>query len=129
MLRIDELAYDPEFVQTITRLRPTTTTSTGGLAANSYATASVIGCVQPLRDTDAQLLPEGVRLADCQAFWTADDVSIGDGVTQNPDLLQIGGVNYRVIHQQDYRVNGYIRVIVARYPAGTVPAPAGGGTP
>ena len=126
MFDVGALVADPDFTQTITRLRPTTTSTIGG-ATTTYGTpTAIVGCVQPLRDADAQLLPEGTRLADCQVVYTAGDVRLGDAVTQEPDILVIGGVRYRVIHEQDYRQNGYVRVIVSRYPVGTIPS---GGTP
>ena len=115
MISVAELAYDPDFVQTITRLRPTTTVAKEGVASNTYASASVVGCVQPPNDDDVKLLPEGTRLSDCVAFFTLDDVSIGDGASQLPDLLVVDSKKYRIIHVDNFSANGYSRFIAARY--------------
>jgi hypothetical protein len=115
MISVAELAHDPDFVQTITRLRPTTTLTKEGLAGSTYTSLDVIGSVQPPNDDDIKLLPEGVRLSDCTAFFTNDDVSAGDGASQLPDILQVGGKNYRIIHVDNFSQNGYSRFIAERY--------------
>lgn len=121
MISVAELAYDPDFVQTITRFRAITTLGQEGVAGNTYSTASVVGCVQPPSDDDAKLLPEGVRLSDCMAFYTLDDVSAGDGASQLPDILQVSGKNYRILSIDNYASKGYSRFIAHRYPPGAIP--------
>ncbi len=116
---VSELMGDPDFVSTITRRRPTTTLVNEGEAVQAYADAQVIGSVQPAKTSDAQFLPEGVRLSDTVAFFTAADVSAGSGVDQLPDLLIIGSITYKILHLQDFRANGYVRAVALRLPAGT----------
>ena len=121
MIDVSELQGDPDFAQTIVRLRPTTTYAHEGVAGSTTTSASVVGCVQPPGDDEVKLLPEGVRLADCIAFYTNGDVSAGDGASQLPDILQWQGKSFRVLYKTDWSQNGYVRFIAHRYPAGATP--------
>jgi hypothetical protein len=117
MINVVELLTDPDFTRTITRRRPTTTLGYEGEAANTYGTAtSVVGSVQPAKLSDVQFLPEGARLSDTMAFFTAADVSAGNGRSQLPDILIDGAQTYRVLHLEDFRLNGYVRVLALRVP-------------
>lgn len=107
---------------TFTRLRPATTYSREGEAANTYSSTSLRGIVQPAATTDANLLPEGVRISDVQAVYTAGDVSAGN-YGQLADIVQYGGISYRVLHVQDFSPHGLKKVLAQRYEAGEVPAP------
>jgi hypothetical protein len=127
VINLARLTTSPRFTRQITRWRPTTTLANEGEATSTYASAMVLGSLQPSKDADVNLLPEGVRLSDCLAFYTSGDVQAGDGATQLPDILQVDAFYYRVLHLQDFRANGYVRVIALRYPAGTIPVPPAGG--
>jgi hypothetical protein len=105
---------------TFTRLRPTTTYAKEGEASNTYASVSLAGIVQPAATTDANLLPEGVRVSDVQAFFTSDDVGVG-GPEQLPDILQFGGFSYRVLHVQDFGAHGLRKALAQRFAAGELP--------
>ena len=37
------------------------------------------------------------------------------GASQLPDILQVGGKNYRIIHVDNFSQNGYSRFIAERY--------------
>jgi hypothetical protein len=106
---------------TFTRKRPTTVLANYGLAASSYTPATLTGIVQAAATADAQLLPEGVRLSDIQAFFTAGEISPGDGVTTLPDLLvDASGAEYRVLHVQDFGQHGMVKALAQRiYPGAT----------
>ena len=117
MIDVSELMADPDFVSSLYRLRPTSTVAKEGEVTNTYTSSTIIGCVQDPCPVDVALLPEGVRLVDAKVVFTAADVSPGDS-DQLPDLLQIKTESYRVLHVQDFRDNGYVRVLAQRYPAG-----------
>lgn len=124
-MRIDvsDLLIDGDLgATTFTRLRPTTTYAKEGEASSTYASTSLAGIVQPAATTDANLLPEGVRISDVQAFYTSGDVTVGSA-SQLPDVLQCGGVNYRVLHVQDFGQHGLRKALAQRYEAGDVPVP------
>lgn len=126
-INVAELMTDADFgATTFTRRRPTTTQTahSEGEAANSYASATLTGIVQPAATTDANLLPEGVRVVDVQAFFTTSDLSAGDGKTQLPDFIQYSGQTFKVLHVQDFSQHGYRRALAQRLTTGTV---AGGG--
>ena len=126
-INVAELMTDPDFgATTFTRRRPTTTqvAHSEGEAANSYGSTSLTGIVQPAATTDAKLLPEGVSIADVQAFFTTGDLSVGDGKTQLPDLIQYASQTFKVLHVQDFSQHGYRRALAQRLTTGTV---AGGG--
>ena len=123
MIDVSELMADPDFVSSLYRLRPTSTVAKEGEVTNTYASSTIIGCVQDPCPVDVDLLPEGVRLVDAKVVFTAADVSPG-GSDQLPDLLQIKTESYRVLHVQDFRDNGYVRVLAQRYPAGDYIEPA-----
>jgi hypothetical protein len=116
-INVSELLTDPDFTRTISRRRPTSSLANEGEATNTYGTAtSVVGAVQPAKLSDVQFLPEGARLSDTMAFFTAADVSAGDGRSQLPDMLIDGTATYRVLHLEDFRNNGYVRVLALRVP-------------
>jgi hypothetical protein len=79
------------------------------------------GIIQPAATADAQLLPEGVRLSDVQAFFTAGDISPGDGEGVAPDLLvDDAGNAYRVLHVQAFDKHGMTKALAQRLFPGTV---------
>ena len=126
-MRIDvsDLMSDPDLGgTTFTRRRPTTAVSTMGEASSSYTDTTMKGIVQPAATADAVLLPEGVRLSDVQAFFTAGDISVGDGKTTLPDVLvDAGGNSYRAIHVQEFGAHGMTKALAKRIFPGTPPAP------
>jgi hypothetical protein len=126
-MRVDvsELMSDPDLgLTTFTRKRPTTTLANAGLAATTYTdTYNIPGIIQPAATKDAQYLPEGTRLSDAQAFFTAStDLSPGDGEAQLSDVLvDDGGLQYRVLHVQAFDKHGMIRALAQRlFPGATV---------
>ncbi len=124
-INVSDLFLRPELGSTtFTRQRPTTTLANQGEAADAYTVTTLTGIVQPAATTDAQLLPEGVRIADVQVFYTAGDISVG-GPGQNPDVLQYDNKDYVVQHVQDFGQHGMVRALAQLYPNGIVPA--GGG--
>jgi hypothetical protein len=122
VIDVTELLTDPEFVSApVTCKRPVTTYSNAGVPSQSYPTSvSVTGIVQDACPEDVEFLPEGVRLADVKTFYTAGDVSAGDGEAQLPDVLEIGALKYVVQHVQDFReTGGYVRVLAQRQAVST----------
>jgi hypothetical protein len=106
---------------TFTRRRPTTTLDNEGIAGTTYTdTTDVAGIIQPAATADAQLLPEGTRLSDVQAFFTSADISPGDGVSALPDLLvDDKGNTYRVLHVQDFGAkHGMVKALAQRLAPG-----------
>jgi hypothetical protein len=105
---------------TFARRRPTSSLASEGQVVVSYASASLAGIVQPAATTDANLLPEGVRISDVQAFFTAGDVSAGDGKSQLPDVLQYGGQTFRVLHVQAFDQHGMRKALAQLITVGSV---------
>jgi hypothetical protein len=60
-----------------------------------------------------------VRVSDVEAFFTAGDLSVGDGNTLLPDLIQHAGITYRVLNVQDFSQHGYRRALAQRLAIGT----------
>lgn len=109
---------------TFTRKRPTTTLSNEGEAKDSYpsnGTATLSGIVQPAATADANLLPEGVRLSDVEAFFTSGDISPG-GPSQNPDLLIHNGATYQTLHVQAFGEHGLVKALAQRVHVGVAGA-------
>lgn len=107
-----------------TRRRPTTTLANQGRAGATYTDTTLSGIIQPAATADAQLLPDGTRLSDVQAFYTAGEVSPGNGTTTAPDLLvDDAGHSYRVLHVQAFDKHGMVKALAQRLFPGTVPAP------
>ena len=122
---VSEILTDPELGgRSFVRQRPTTsqTAKSEGESASTYTATTLPGIVQPAATADAQLLPEGVRLSDVQAFFTPGDVSPGNDDDQLPDILQVDSQSYRVLHAQPWGQHGYTKALGQRFVAGTLPA-------
>lgn len=122
-MRVDvsDLMADPELGgTTFTRRRPTTTTLAGseGESRSTYVSTTLAGIVQPAATADAKLLPEGVRLTDVQAFFTASDISAGDGHSGLPDVLEHQGKKYRVLHVQAFGAHGMTKALAQFFVGG-----------
>jgi hypothetical protein len=129
-MRVDvsELMSDEDLGgTTFTRRRPTTTLANYGMASTTYNDiTSIPGIIQPANTKDAQYLPEGTRLSDVQAFFTAStDLSPGDGKSELPDLLiDDAGNQYRVLHVQAFDKHGMIRALAQQLFPETLPVPS-----
>jgi hypothetical protein len=119
-MRVDvsDLMSDADLGGTLfTRRRPTSTLSNYGLATTTYTdTTDIPGIIQPAATADAKYLPEGTRLADVQAFFTASaDLSPGDGQSQLPDvLIDDAGNQFRVVHVQAFDKHGMTKALAQR---------------
>jgi len=121
-VRIDvsELLVDTDLgASTFVRARPTNTLGYEGETSTTYAQTNILGIVQPAATTDANLLPEGVRIADVNAFFSSTGLSAG-GPSQMPDLLKWGGYTYRVLHVQDFSPHGMQRALAQRIHIGAL---------
>jgi hypothetical protein len=119
-ISVTELMSDADFgAAAVTRLRPTRSLGNQGESSVAYASSSLTAIAQPAKTTDANLLPEGVRVSDVEAFFTAGDLSVGDGNTLLPDLIQHAGITYRVLNVQDFSQHGYRRALAQRLAIGT----------
>ena len=104
---VSELMSDPDLGGTTFTRRVPTTTFANGISKATYTDTTMAGIVQPAATADAQLLPDGVRLSDVQAFFTAGAISPGDGKDTAPDLLvDDEGITYQVLHVQSYGKHG-----------------------
>lgn len=129
MIDVSDLMFDTDLGSTtFTRRRPTSTLEHGVASVTYDDGVTLTGIVQPAATADAQLLPDGVRLSDVQAFFTAGgqdaDISPGDGTATTPDLLvDDAGVSYRVLHVQAFDKHGMTKALAERLYPGTVPTP------
>jgi hypothetical protein len=120
-MRVDvsELMTDPELGGTTFTRRSPTTTLANGVVTTTYVDTDMAGIIQPAATADAQLLPDGVRLSDVQAFFCVGGISAGDGAAVAPDLLvDDAGVSYRVLHVQALDKHGMNKSLAERlFPA------------
>jgi len=116
-LDLSGLMSDPDFAQTFTRKPRTMALANEGLATTTMGTSvSLLGVIEPAKQADLLILPEGTRLVDLVAISTAGDVQIG-GQASTADLLVVDGVTYKALHVEDFRdLAGYIRVLAQRIP-------------
>lgn len=127
-LNFSDMMSDVELGATqFTRLRLTETLDKDGESSKAYVPTELTGIVLPAKLADAVLLPEGMRLSDVNAFFTASDVRCGDGETTLSDRLVHAGSTFIALHVQDFSQYGMYKVLAQRIPAGTPPAPGGGG--
>ena len=107
---------------TFTRRRPTSTMANEGRGAPTYTDSTLTGVIQPAATADAQLLPDGTRLSDVQAFFTSGEISPGDGDAALPDLLvDDKGITYRVLHVQEFDKHGLTKALAERQFPGVIP--------
>ena len=99
---------------TFTRKRPAVTVANAGLATPTYTDLVMTGIVQPAATADANLLPEGTRLADVQAFFTAGEISVGTTSTLPDLLVDTAGAHYRVLHVQAFGLHGMTKALAQR---------------
>lgn len=119
---VSELMSDPDLGGTTFTRRVPTTTLANGISKATYTDTTMAGIVQPAATADAQLLPDGVRLSDVQAFFTAGTISPGDGKDTAPDLLvDDEGITYQVLHVQAYGKHGMTKALAERLFPGTPP--------
>ena len=128
MIDVSDLMSDADLGSTtFTRRRPTSTLE-HGVSSVTYNDIDLTGVIQPAATADAQLLPDGVRLSDVQAFFCAGapdaGISPGDGTETTPDLLvDDAGVSYRVLHVQAFDKHGMTKALAERLYPGTVTTP------
>lgn len=78
--------------------------STGRWVSGAGTTSTITASVQPAGAKELDLLPEGDRVRDPRAVWTATELSTGGQHTgTSPDRLSVGGVVYEVRSVEVYR--------------------------
>lgn len=97
MIAVDD-AFDPEFLEAVTRRRPAGAYGSDGVWVTSgYADTTIQASVQPASQAQIDLLPEGERGGGAiVAVYTTDDIRSGDGTTTDGDVIEHGGSSYRV---------------------------------
>lgn len=112
MIDVAELMTDPDFTETVQLLRPTISTANEGIMSRTYAVpVNIIASVQPVQPDEAQSLPEGTRLGNLKAFYTATLVRCNDASSVDSDVIVHGGKNYRVIAVEPWGSFGYYKAI------------------
>ncbi len=108
LIDVGELMTDPEFMQPVTRRRPRTTIDRFGVASTAYDEQEIMSSVQPLTVAQVKMLPEGTRLDNVLAFYSADLISPGNGRDKEPDvMITSDGMAYKVIQAAPWGDNGY----------------------
>lgn len=78
--------------------------SSGRWVSGSGSTSTISASVQPAGPKELELLPEGDRVRDPRAVWTATELSAGgQHAGTSPDRLSVGGVVYEVRSVEVYR--------------------------
>ncbi len=79
----------------VTRQAPAKGYTAGRLDAPDTSTFTIDACVQPAGGRDLQRLPEGMRVMEIKAIFTATELKTA-GSGQDPDLVTIDGEDYEV---------------------------------
>lgn len=112
MISMAELMADSDLGARSIVLKRPTVTYVKGVATTTYAAdASLTAIVQPAKPQDAEMLPEGKRLSDVQAIWSATELRAGDGKTIEGDILVFDGKKHRVVAQVPWAEAGFYKVL------------------
>lgn len=122
---MSELVSDPEFLSSITRLRPTTVLVPGteGESSSTYASANLLAIVQPTGAPDRMdPQPEGERMDSWIMIQSAQAILMAEPETVS-DIVVWGGRKYRVMKVEDYSAMGYYTAYAQEYHAATPTQP------
>lgn len=116
MIDVSELMTDPELSRTLTVRRPRSGAFVNeGEFTASYDQDLVTGIVQSPKASDMEFLPEGTRIEDTISVWSAEELRGADGVRQEPDVLLVDGLYYKIIASQPRPDGGYFKAFAQRY--------------
>jgi hypothetical protein len=112
VIDVAEMMSDPDFVEAITIRRPTVTLDAEGESSAAYQDIPAIAGVQPAGQDEVRMVPEGIRIDDAIAVWSATEMRAGgDGV--DSDTIVWKGKSYRVVAREPWMGNGYCMVVAA----------------
>lgn len=122
---MSELVSDPEFLTSITRLRPTTVLVPGteGESSATYVSTDLMAIVQPTgRPDQMDPQPEGERMDSWIMIQSAQTILMAEPGTVS-DIVVWGGRKYRVMKVEDYSNCGYFVAYAQEYHAATPTQP------
>ena len=73
----------------------------GRWTPGASANFSIDAVVQPLTGNDLKMLPEGFHTANTRRVWTETPLKVTEDGSE-PDTIEIGGEDYRVIQSQSW---------------------------
>ena len=73
-----------------------------------------IGIVQPAKQDQLLVLPEGERKDDAILIHCKDEIKVGDSVSSISDIIEWQGNSYRAAFKKPWQLNGYYWVIAVR---------------
>lgn len=115
---VSELMSDPDFTTTIVLRRPAPARfgNEGENIATYLDDVSVTAIVQPADAQQVASLPDGSRGPGAvKAVWSATQLRMADGTTNDADVLVIDGVSFRVVGEERWPENGYYFVLAAEF--------------
>lgn len=109
MIDVSELVVDPDFAQSFqVKRHGAPTLSNEGEAVATFTVLDLYGVVQPASQNDViKYLPEGQRQGNFISIWCKDEVRMGNGQAQLPDIVMNHGGVYRVAFSKNWVDNGY----------------------
>lgn len=111
MIDVAELMTDPDMAQPFQVERASGSFANEGEWAQTVATINMTGIVQPAKDAELQLLPEGARLGNVIAVYCAQELRIDDADAQRSDVVVWHGNPYRVVAAKHWSDHGYWKVL------------------
>lgn len=112
-----ELMSDPDFVEEITRRRPTGAFGARGEFESSYTDEPILVVWEPVQAKPLDLNPEGSRGGSAMInVWSASEMRATDGKTFEADVLVLDtGDTYRVVGTEDWAKHGYYFALAEKF--------------
>ncbi len=119
-VNVAELMSDPDFTSRFTVRTPRVTVSDEGIGAAAYDERILVGIVQPAEASDITSMPEGTRVDDMIAVWSADLIAAADGKSLVGSAVIVlegppGPGSFRVVHEENWSANGYHFVLATGF--------------
>jgi hypothetical protein len=115
LVDVSELMTDPELTEAFQIIHRTAGTGRAP-AINSGTPTNAIGCVQPAKQQQLLMLPEGTRIDNVLRLFVATNVTVdtGNGISSVADLIVFRGKKWTVNVVNDWQDHGYREILAVQ---------------
>lgn len=119
MIDVSHVVQDARFAQSFSIQRQVGAFASEGAFSTTTTTLRRLGVVQPSSSHDImQSLPEGERSGEFITVHTNEELRMGNGSTQESDVVLWRDSTYRVVSSKRWDQYGYWTVMARRFTSG-----------